>query len=132
MIWKESSIFAVSNTPRCRNTCLAKKKMSVLRHVAEKGGEGPWELPMLQVKCALYCLREKGLIYYIVNFDEAVDARMTLWGRYYIEHNPKLKNPTLWHYLLDFLSDKERLIWLCITLNSIAIIAHIIKIMMMS
>ena len=106
--------------------------MSVLRHVAEKGGEGPWELPMPQVKCALYCLREKGLIYYILNFDEAVDARLTLWGSYYIEHNPKLKNPTLWYYLLDFLTDKERLIWLCITLNSIAIIAHIIKIMMMS
>ena len=101
-------------------------------HVAEKGGEGPWELPMLQVKCALYRLQDEGLIYYIVNFDEAVDARLTLWGRYYIEHNPKLKNPTLWHYLLDFLADKERLIWLCITLNSIAIIAHIIKIMMMS
>ena len=106
--------------------------MLVLRHVAEKGGEGPWELPMLQVKCALYRLQDEGLIYYIVNFDEAVDARLTLWGRYYIEHNPKLKNPTLWHYLLDFLTDKERLIWLCITLNSIAIIAHIIKIMMMS
>ena len=111
---------------------LTKKEKIVLRHVAEKGGEGPWELPMQQVKCALYRLQDEGLIYYIVNFDEAVDARLTLWGRYYIEHNPKLKNPTLWHYLLDFLTDKERLIWLCITLNSIAIIAHIIKIMMMS
>ena len=107
---------------------LTKKEKIVLRHVAEKGGEGPWELPMLQVKCALYLLGEKGLIYYILNFDEAVDARMTLWGRYYIEHNPKLKNPTLWHYLLDFLTDKERLISLCITLNLIAIIALIIKI----
>ena len=107
--------------------------MSVLRHVAEKGGEGPWELPMLQVKCALYCLREKGLIYCIVNFDEAVDARLTLWGRYYIEHNPKLKNPTLWHYLLDFLSEnKERTIQFLIILNSIVIIALVIKIMMMS
>ena len=28
-------------------------------HVAEKGGEGPWELPMLQVKCALYRLEKK-------------------------------------------------------------------------
>ena len=111
---------------------LTKDERIVLRHVAEKGGEGPWELPMLQVKCALYRLQDEGLIYCVVNFDEAVDARLTLWGRYYIEHNPKLKNPTLWHYLLDFLSDKERLIWLCITLNSIAIIAHIIKIMMMS
>ena len=83
---------------------------------------------MLQVKCALYRLREKGLIYYILNFDEAVDARLTLWGRYYIEHNLKLKNPTLWNYLLDFLSDKERLIWLCITLNLITAIALIIKI----
>ena len=24
--------------------------------------------------------------------------------RYYIEQNPKLKNPNLWHYLLEFLS----------------------------
>ena len=48
--------------------------------------------------------------------------------RYYIEQNPKLKNPNLWHYLLEFLSDKERLIWLCITLNSIVIIALVIKI----
>ena len=52
--------------------------------------------------------------------------------RYYIEQNPKLKNPNLWHYLLEFLSDKERLIWLCLTLNSIVIIALVIKIMMMS
>ena len=71
----------------------------MLRHVAEKGGEGPWELPMLQVKCALYLLEQKGLIYYILNFDEAVDARLTLCGRYYIEQNPKLKNPTLWGYI---------------------------------
>ena len=42
---------------------LTKKEKIVLRHVAEKGGEGPWELPMLQVKCALYRLREKELIY---------------------------------------------------------------------
>ena len=102
-------------------------------HVAEKGGEGPWELPMLQVKCALYRLEKKGLIYCIVNFDDAVDARLTLWGRYYIEHNPKLKNPTLWHYLLDFLSEnKERTIQFLIILNSIVIIALVIKIMMKS
>ena len=112
---------------------LTKKEKAVLRHVAEKGGEGPWDLPMPQVKCALYRLREKGLIYCIVNFDEAVDARLTLWGRYYIEHNPKLKNPTLWDYVLDFLSEnKERTIQFLIILNSIVIIAHIIKIMMMS
>ncbi|MBP3574066.1 MAG: hypothetical protein J6J71_05630 [Prevotella sp.] len=112
---------------------LTKKEKIVLRHVAEKGGEGPWELPMAQVKCALYCLQDEGLIYYIVNFDEAVDARLTLWGRYYIEHNPKLKNPTLWDYVLDFLSEnKERTIQFLIILNSIVIIAHIIKIMMMS
>jgi len=48
--------------------------------------------------------------------------------RYYIEQNPKLKNPNLWHYLLEFLADKERLIWLCITLDSITIIALVIKI----
>ena len=53
---------------------LTKDEKNVLRHVAEKGGEGPWELPMLQVKCALYLLEQKGLIYYILNFDEAVDA----------------------------------------------------------
>lgn len=75
---------------------LTKKEKIVLRHVAEKGGEGPWELPMLQVKCALYRLREKGLIYYILNFDEAVDARLTLKGRSYLELNPGLKNPINW------------------------------------
>lgn len=110
---------------------LTKKEKIVLRHVAEKGGEGPWELPMLQVRCALYLLREKGLIYCIVNFDEAVDARLTLWGRYYIEHNPKLKNPTLWHYLVDFLSEnKERTIQFMIILGAILNIALVIKIMM--
>ena len=112
---------------------LTKKEKIVLRHVAEKGGEGPWELPMLQVRCALYRLREKGLIYCIVNFDEAVDARLTLWGRYYIEHNPKLKNPTLWHYLVDFLSEnKERTIQFMIILGAILNIALVIKIMMKS
>ena len=85
---------------------LTKKEKIVLRHVAEKGGEGPWELPMLQVRCALYLLREKRLIYYILNFDEAVDARLTLCGRYYIEQNPKLKNPTLWGYIAS--SQKTR------------------------
>lgn len=85
---------------------LTKDEKNVLRHVAEKGGEGPWELPMLQVKYALYLLEQKRLIYYILNFDEAVDARLTLCGRYYIEQNPKLKNPTLWGYIAS--SQKTR------------------------
>ena len=53
--------------------------------------------------------------------------------RYYIEQNPKLKNPNLWHYLLEFLSEnKERTIQFLIILNSIVIIALVIKIMMKS
>ena len=80
---------------------LTKKEKAVLRHVAEKGGEGPWDLPMLQVKCALYRLEQKGLIYYILNFDEAVDARLTLKGRAYMELNPKLKNPINWMLIIN-------------------------------
>ena len=53
--------------------------------------------------------------------------------RYYIEQNPKLKNPNLWHYLLDFLSEnKERTIQFMIILGAILNIALVIKIMMKS
>ena len=132
LVWKESSIFALSNTPRCRKTCLAKDERAVLRHVAEKGGEGPWELPMLQVKCALFRLQDEGLIYCIVNFDEAVDARLTLCGSYYIEQNPKLKNPILWDCILDFITEnKERICLFLIILYSIITIALVIKIIAM-
>lgn len=78
----------------------------------------------------LYNLQEKELISYIANHNDVVDAKLTLYGRYYIEQNPKLKNPTLWGYIYNFITeDEERVIWTCITLNSIAIIAICIKIM---
>ena len=112
---------------------LTKKEKAVLRHVVEKGGEGPWELPMPQVRCALFRLQDEGLIYYIVNFDEAVDARLTLWGRYYIEHNPKLKNPTLWGYIYNFITNyKNGITQFMIILSAILNIALAIKIIIIS
>ena len=106
---------------------LTRKEKATLRHLAEKKEDAPYGVPVQQAENELYSLCDKGLIKYTFSFDETVEARLTYFGEAYLYHNSQPKN-TFWDYVLDFLADKERLIWLCITLNSIAIIALAIKI----
>lgn len=106
---------------------LTSKEKAILRYLAEKKEDAPYGVPVQQAENELYSLHDKGLIKYTFSPDETVEASLTYFGEAYLYHNSQTKN-TFWDYVLDFLSDKERLIWLCITLNSIAIIALAIKI----
>lgn len=106
---------------------LTKREKQTLRDINDD--RGIQNIPIY----VLHNLQEKGLVTYIANHNEVVDAKLTLYGRYYIEQNPKLKNPTLWEYIYDFITEnKEQTTQFLIILSAILNIALVIKIMMMS
>lgn len=106
---------------------LTKREKQALRDINDD--RGIQNIPI----CVLHTLQEKGLVSYIANHNEVVDAKLTMYGRYYIEQNPKLKNPTLWGYIYNFITNyKNGITQFMIILSAILNIALAIKIIIIS
>ena len=75
---------------------LTKDEKSVFRHVIKNGGKQPMELSPDVFIDSLSTLQEKGLVKCKFNYDEVLDAKLTVKGAVYLRRNPKLKNPIDW------------------------------------
>ncbi|MCD8313419.1 MAG: hypothetical protein LUC24_04595 [Bacteroidales bacterium] len=68
----------------------------VLLSVQDHEEEQPEEISKSDFYLALSTLRDKGLIILNTNYDEILGARLSVMGKYYLKHNPDLKNPVDW------------------------------------
>ena len=78
---------------------LTRDERHVFLHVNEHGEKRPMNItPVMFIYC-LSTLKEKGLVDFKSDYDDAVGARLTIKGRAYIEQNPKLINPIDWKWM---------------------------------
>lgn len=75
---------------------LTKEEKATLLNVSRHGGRQPRELSPIAFHFALSVLQEKGLVEYKADYDEVLEARLTIKAKAYLECNPKLKNPVPW------------------------------------
>ncbi len=68
----------------------------VLRGVNEHEEEQPEDISKSDFYLALSTLRDKGFLILKTNYDEVLGARLSVMGKYYLKHNPDLKNPIDW------------------------------------
>ena len=83
---------------------LNKDEKMVLLHLKEKGGKQPRNLSPLVFFYSLSTLQEKGLVKCRFNYDEVIDAKLSVKGKVYLEQNPKLKNPIDWKTFIIVIS----------------------------
>ncbi|MBR4963604.1 MAG: hypothetical protein IKY54_06880 [Muribaculaceae bacterium] len=79
---------------------LSKEEKLVFLHVAEYGNKQPRKITLVMFHYCLSTLQEKGLIEFRANYDEVLEAELTIKGNVYLEQNPKLKNPVDWKWII--------------------------------
>lgn len=75
---------------------LTKEEKATLLNVSKNGSKQPRELSPIAFHFALSLLQEKGLVEYKNNYDEVLEAKLTIKAKAYLECNPNLKNPVPW------------------------------------